>query len=117
MAALGGETDSPDYLESRYVKISSLFNQEMAFEGVTWSDWLLALLPRSWPLGKGSKTTAPLLAERVRRLLVGVDPEDYPELLEKMGRSLDKIWPELSRAENRDENARFETVVSTLRES
>ena len=116
VAALGGETDSPDYLESRYVKISSLFNQEMAFDGVTWSDWLLALLPRSWPLGKGSKTTAPLLAERVRRLLVEVDPEEYPELLDKMGRRLEKIWPDLTRAENRDEDARFEIIGSALRE-
>jgi hypothetical protein len=77
-----------------YLTMVSHFNELMRSNAETWTDWLIALVPRSWLLYKPSLELAELLAERCKELLE-VIPGRGPRLDTVRG-ALESVWTGLT---------------------
>jgi D-arabinose 5-phosphate isomerase GutQ len=77
-----------------YLTMMTHFNQLMQSSGAVWTDWLIALVPRSWLLYKPSLELAELLVERCTELLK-MNP-DREFRLDTIRQALDAVWTSFS---------------------
>jgi hypothetical protein len=100
------KSESPGYLT-----VVNSFNSSMQTRGETWTDWLIALVPRAWLLYKPSVKLVQILADRageLRALSSGAG-------LAEIGAALSSVWQSLGPIEIREEPARWRSLVGKLR--
>jgi hypothetical protein len=103
-------SESPGYLT-----IVNSFNSSLVGTGETWSDWLIALVPRSWLLYKPSVQLAEVLAERAAGLLKIVPAGETG--LQQIGAVFASAWSSLGKIEKLKEPSRWRSLVARLKQS
>jgi glucosamine 6-phosphate synthetase-like amidotransferase/phosphosugar isomerase protein len=97
-----------------YITLVSCFNEIFISYSLDWDDWLIALVPRSWLMGKRSSELAEIIAERTAELLrlsFGKISDEHMEQLEK---KFESQWANIGNIGRGEEPDRWETILSLL---
>jgi glucosamine 6-phosphate synthetase-like amidotransferase/phosphosugar isomerase protein len=98
-----------------YLTLVNNFNDLMRNSGVSWNDWLVAILPRSWLLYRTSAELARITAHRLNELMEAGGVERSEQGLERIREALLSAWSGLSAREGEDERRCWRELVKAIK--
>jgi hypothetical protein len=108
--ALGRDAPVWQDVSPRYMKVASLVNQEFVSAGELWTDWYLALLPRSMVLGKNSRALAAEIILAVKKIMDRWDDRQPGEI----GEVLARVWPQTADVEKLTAGPRLRALMDRV---
>jgi hypothetical protein len=92
------------------MKVASLVNQEFVSAGELWTDWYLALLPRSMVLGKNSRALAAEIILAVKKIMDRWADRQPGEI----GEVLARVWPQTADVEKLTAGPRLRALMDRV---